>query len=76
MGRTKADKPKTMLSIELSGPQRERLEAARLATDASSLVDVIRKALVVYEMFLETLDRGDAIIVRGKDGKEREVTIL
>jgi hypothetical protein len=53
----------------------DRLEEMRVLTGSQSLVAVIRDSLAVYERLLESWSAGAIVVVRGTDGKEREVVL-
>lgn len=47
----------------------------RDATDAETLTEVIRRALAVYELLVESQKQGSTIFVRDEEGKERDVLL-
>jgi len=61
------------LTLDLAESVRNRLELIRERTKAGSLVEVVRKALAVYDAVSEP---GVKIIRRAADGTERELVIL
>jgi hypothetical protein len=48
-----ADRKKTRLNLEMTPKARARLERLQEKTEAASLTEVIRHALIVYEDFLD-----------------------
>jgi hypothetical protein len=76
MPRISTGEPKVRLNLELTDRVRARLEYLRAETQADTLVEVVRRALAIYDTLLSvTRDRGDAVILRSKDGTERELII-
>ena len=67
---------KTRLNLELSEEVRQRLESLREKTDADSLAEVVRKALVVYDFLWSEREKGTKLLVRGADNKDRELVLL
>lgn len=63
------------LNLEMSLQSRQRLEQLRQDTDADSLVDMIRKAVDLYEHVIQAQARGEKIVSRGPEG-ERELVFL
>jgi hypothetical protein len=64
------------INLELSLATRERLEKLQKRTDARSMVEVISRALAVYETLVDEKERGSAIVVRRLGGKEVELLIV
>lgn len=64
------------LDLELPERVRARLEELRTMSGADSLTEVVRRALATYDVLLTaSRERGDVIVVRSRDGTEREVFI-
>lgn len=76
MPRPKRADPKVRLNLELSEPTRDRLERLRVATEADSMTEVIRRALSLYEMVLTASNEGAQTIRRDADGTERNLLVL
>jgi hypothetical protein len=68
--------PKTRLNLEMTPAVRARLEDLRGRTQADSLAEVVRRALAVYDLVLETRASGGDLIIRSGDGREQSVVIL
>ena len=66
--------PKRRLNIELAARSRERLEKLRVTTEADSMTEVIRRALILYEELHQARTDGAAILLRFGD-IERELII-
>jgi hypothetical protein len=74
--RNKAEKSAPVrMTLELSERQRERLEEVGAATDAS-FSNVIRRAVDLYKILIDETRAGSHVVIRAKDGTEREVLIL
>lgn len=76
MGRTAKARPTSRLTLDLAEPVRQRLDTLRNRTDADSLVEVVRRALAVYEFLWGEKAGGARLVVKREDGKEREVVLL
>lgn len=49
--------PKVRLNLDVSVAFRERLERVRVAAEADTMTEVLRRALIAYEALLENKDR-------------------
>jgi hypothetical protein len=67
--------PTTRINLEVIEPVRQRLERLQKRSEADSMVEVIRRALAVYEVLWEAKDEGASVIVRSSEGEEREVIL-
>jgi hypothetical protein len=67
--------PTTRLNLEIAETVRQRLESLQARSEADSMVEVIRRALAVYEVLWEAKDEGASVIVRTKGGEEKEVIL-
>ena len=75
MPRTPRKQAGSRLNLELSDEARQKLETLRKQTDAESLVDVIRRALTVYDFLWNAKNEGGTLIIRSNH-REREVILL
>ena len=65
------------LHLEVPDRVRERIEHLRELSDADSITDVIRRALAVYDAVLTaSREEGRTVIIRDRDGTERELLIV
>ena len=60
-------------SFALDAKGREALEELRETLHASSNAAVIRRALTLLQLAARTTNKGGQVILREKDGKEREI---
>jgi hypothetical protein len=67
MPRAKSDKQKKRLTLDLSEKTCNALEALKLRTDADSLVEVVRKAVAVYELVIAESDMQGMVEIAGKE---------
>lgn len=67
---------KSRLTIDLPEPVRQKLNSLRERTNADSLVEVIRRAILVYDLIAIESAKGGKLIIRAPDGTEREVVLL
>ena len=58
------------LNLTLSPEAKNELETLKTKTKKSSLVDVLRAALIVYKMVIDHQELGGRIVFRNKDNKE------
>jgi hypothetical protein len=54
---------------------KKRLQRLREVTDASSISEVVRRALATYECLWDEKTRGGAVVVRTKGGAEKELLL-
>lgn len=52
------------------------MERLRVATEAESLTEVIRRALAVYEVLVEVSGGNRQVILRSKTGEEQSLLLL
>lgn len=57
----------TRLVFEVTPGSMERLQALKLKTEASSYSEVIRNALRLYEVLVDTIERGGSVILSDTD---------
>lgn len=76
MPRTAKTTPTSRLTLDLPTPVRAKLDALRDHTKADSLLEVVRRALAVYDFLWAQTADGGTLVVKGKDGTEREVVLL
>lgn len=75
MPRIPTGEGKSRLNLEVSARTRMRLEQLRMLTEADTLVEVVRRALQVYESLWLALRNGKTLIVRSPDGTEEKITL-
>jgi hypothetical protein len=76
MARAPGNNPTSRLTLDLPLPVRVMLNHLRASTNAESLVEVVRRAILVYEFIKSETADGGKLIIRKLDGTEREVVIL
>ena len=67
---------KYRVSLDFPIQVKDTLEEIRDRTGATSVTEVIKRALAVYKVISEILAEGETIRVRGKDGEERQLVIV
>lgn len=55
---------------------KQRLAELMVRTDATSIAEVIRRSLALYEVLLDYEQEGDQLIVRNSDGKEQPLRLI
>lgn len=64
------------LNLEFPERLRARLEPLRALSEADSLTEVVRRAIALYDVMLMAVrDRGVTIVLRSRDGTEREAPL-
>lgn len=77
MKRTPKNKePKVRLSLDLPERTRDRIESLRVRTEAASTSEVIRRGMVVYEAMWHEIETGGSVIIRSKNGIDREIMMV
>jgi hypothetical protein len=70
---TETKRPARM-TLEL--PPRARAKLERLSEESDqSLAEIIRRSLALYDLLQSEVKKGGSLIIRGPDGKDREVLI-
>ena len=70
------DQGRTRLNVTLSARTMARLEQLKEATDAPSITEVIKKALLTFESIADHLSKGASFAVRFPDGEVCDVEFL
>ena len=69
-----ANQGRARLNLELPERLRARLEPLRALSEADSLTEMVRRAIALYDVLLMAVrDRGVTIVLRSRDGTEREL---
>ncbi len=77
MPRPASKDAKSRLNLEIPERVRERLERDQNLSGATSITEVIIRALSVYNALLTTVhETGAKVIVRKPDGTEQELLLL
>ena len=66
---------KSRLTLEFPAAVREQMEQLRGRANASTLAEVIRKALTAYDYLLTEREKGGKVILRSDKEGEREVLL-
>jgi len=69
-------KDTTRVQLELPAASMERLRALKDKTEAISYAEVTKNALKVYERLIDLSESGDKLLLRGPDGKIREIELF
>jgi hypothetical protein len=72
----KLQKSKVRLNLDLSPKVKDQLSELQTRTDAASLVEVIRRALAVYDMLLDHEATNGKIILENADGTRERVRLI
>jgi hypothetical protein len=55
---------------------RDRLERLRTETEADTLVEVVRRALAVYDVLITAREEEKEVIIRSKSGSEEKLLVV
>jgi len=66
-------KETTRVQLELPSASMDRLKALKDKTEATSYAEVTKNAFKVYERLIELRESGHTLLVRGPDGKIKEI---
>lgn len=69
-------RPTTRIQLELPEASMERLTLLKKKTEATSYAEVTKNAYKLYERFIELVDGGQKLCIRGKDGTIRDVELF
>lgn len=70
------EKKTRRLNLELSAQARERLESLKERSDLSTMTDVVKRSLFLYDVMLKHQNAGGFIVLQGKDGSEERLLLL
>jgi hypothetical protein len=73
---SRQDLPRRRLTMEIPATLRERMDRLRDATEAASVVEVIRTAIKVYEKVVHAHAAGHRIVERRPNGEETDLMFL
>jgi hypothetical protein len=74
---TKAAPKPVRLTLQFSAKTKENLDQLKLRSDAKSEVEVVRRALSLFTLYIEALDRGyDLVFKERTSGKEELIKAL
>lgn len=76
MPKQKSVAKKTRLNLQVSEDVKALLEDLTKKSGASSLTEVIRRALAYYDVLVEHNNEGGQVVFRHKDGTEERVRFL
>lgn len=64
------------LNLEVNPSVRARLDRLKEMTEADSITEVVRRALIVYEKLVETDANSQEVIIRSPSGSEKAVVLI
>lgn len=73
MPRSKSTHLKKRLNLDLPEESFTTLNKVMALSFAESYTEVIRRSIALYQYLWETKKEGPSIVVREKDGKEKEI---
>ena len=76
MGRLNHTLGRSRLNLKIHPTVRARLEELRDDTLADSITEVIRRAVAIYDLLLTNDKEGGSVVIRNKDGSEKEVLLI
>jgi len=74
----KSNKPKEKIRLSLDFPRdyKEKLLKLEKASDATTSIEVIRRAVSLYELFIENKNKGGKLIIEDSEGTRTYLTVL
>lgn len=69
-------KTTTRLNLELSTQARERLESLTTRSDTSTLTDVVKRALYLYDVLLTHQQSGGSVVLKDVEGHEQRLILV
>lgn len=76
MARNKTAPKSRRLNCRVNSHFLETIEGIRVRTRSDNASDVVRRAIYVYEMLLASQKEGAELILRQKDGTEKQLLSL
>ena len=67
---------KVRLNLELSKQVHDQIQTLQQRSDASSLTEVIRRSLALYDLISEHIAEGGRIVLKHKNGTEEVVRMV
>lgn len=67
---------KVRINVDLTIKGKELLEDLQIRSEASSLIEVIRRAIALYDLVITHKTRGSQIVLVDPEGKQTEIIIL
>ena len=64
------------LNLEVQQDVKDRLDELQERTHASSLTEVIRRALALYNLVVDDQGDGGKVVLQNRDGSSETLTIL
>ena len=64
------------LSLDLDPKAKAQLELVQKRTGSSSMTDVIRRSVTLFDLVTELNEQGGVLIFRNKDGTEERLRLL
>jgi len=68
--------PKMRLNLEIDRPTYDRMRKLKTESGQTSLTAVIRLSLVLFELVAKEQRSGGKVVLRAKNGSEREIELL
>lgn len=67
---------KVRINVDITPIQKAVLEDLQIRSEASSLIEVIRRALVLYNLAITAKEQNCSLILESQDGRQKEIVIL
>lgn len=64
------------LNLEIARPVHDQMQALQTRSQATSLTEVIRRALALYDLVTEHITNGGEIILKTRKGEQEKLRIL
>ena len=70
------DRETVRINLEVTPGVRDQIKELRVKSEASSLAEVFRRALAIYELFIDLQKGGGKIILESSEGERETLRIL
>jgi hypothetical protein len=70
------DRETVRINLEVTPSVRDQIKALRVKSDASSLAEVFRRSLAVYEMVIDLQKQGGKFILESREGERETIRIM
>jgi hypothetical protein len=67
---------KIRLNLEFTPPIHQQMQAVQVRSHASSLTEMLRRAVALYDLITEHCTHGGEIILRNSKGQDEKLKIL
>ncbi|MEO5917616.1 MAG: hypothetical protein ABIS50_25525 [Luteolibacter sp.] len=70
------DRETVRINLEVTPSVRDQIKELRVKSEATSLAEVFRRALAIYELVIDFQKQGGKIVLESRDGERETLRIL